>query len=929
MHRRVGLAFLVASVVASCSSSTQPPADDGGGTLPDAASSCASDMACDDHAYCNGAERCVGGACAPGLAPCAGTCDEAQDRCTGCTTDADGDGAIAASCGGPDCDDTNRAIHPGASEVCDAAGVDEDCDPTTFGDRDADGDGVVSSACCNGATCGTDCDDMRPGVSPLLLETCDALDNDCDSAIDESLMTATYLADCDGDMFAAAGADSIVRCGPPTFLPSACASAPLAGWTLMMGDCDDLHANRNPGTSEACNGIDDDCNGIADDHLGAVTFYADCDGDNYGTSAETTMGCGPSTTAPASCLGAPHAMWVAFQGDCDDASDQRHPTASERCGDGRDDDCDGRIDEGAISLYADTDGDGYGANGPAARMGCSSEPGFAIVSGDCDDARSTVHPGAPELCDGTRDDDCDMLVDENPAAAQACGNVAGTTYACTAGTCSVASCSAPRADCNHAPGDGCETDTATSAAHCGGCGMACAAGSYCSSSGCRPRYLWSHSTGSGSSDEIVDVVHDAAGNVYVAGTLEGAAGATGSVGGPSPLTANGAQETFLASYDATGTLRWARVFGGPAATDDVAPVSLGIDAMGRLYLVGQFSGSVDCGGGTLTSAGAVDLLFASFDGATGAHRWSKRFGTSTNDWAGDLGVDDAGNLVAMVQIYGTVDFGGGPRGMAATSTWTLLGLSPTGAHRFSTTLAPAAVGASNALYGPRLALDATSGETVVTAYFGGMYDFGGTTLTAAGSSSSRDLALGSYSSAGALRWVRRWGGISDDIVSAITIDATHIYLGGHFYGTTDLGGGSMTSPGSFSDMYVGSYARADGAPIWVRRFGGTDGEIVRALAVAGDGTLLVGAWFRGTVDFGGGPATGDAMVLLGLDATGGYRFGRIFTSDATPDALAVQGDHVWIVGGWNRQLDLGGGQLPVYDCMNCLTVDGFVGAFQL
>ncbi len=932
--RSLVLALLSACAVASvigCSSSSTPPVVDDGGMFTDASGGCTGDGTCDDHAYCNGAERCVSGACQPGLAPCAAACDEAQDRCTGCSTDADGDGAIAASCGGTDCDDANAARHPGASEVCDAAGVDEDCDAATFGERDADHDGVVSSECCNGSSCGGDCDDARPGVSPLLLETCDALDNDCDSAVDEALVTAAYLADCDGDMFAPAGAEAIVRCGPPSFLPSACASAPLAGWTLMTGDCDDLHANRNPGTSEACNGIDDDCNGLADDHLGSVVFYADCDDDDYGTAAETAMGCGPSMTAPASCLGAAGAKWVAFQGDCDDANAQRNPRASERCGDGAEDDCDGHVDEGALSLYADTDGDGYGANGPAARMGCSSEPGFAIVSGDCDDARSATHPGATEVCDGTRDDDCDTRVDENPAAAQACGSVTGTTYACTAGTCSIASCSAPRADCNHAPGDGCEVDVSTSVAHCGGCGMACPAGSYCSSSGCRPRYLWSHSTGSGSSDEIYEVVHDAAGNVYVAGTLEGVAGATGSVGGSTAVTANGAQQTFLASYDGAGTLRWARFFGGPGVNDDVAPIALAIDASARLYLLGQFSGAVDFGGGTLTSAGAVDLLFASFDTATGAHRWSKRFGTSMNDWAGDLAVDDAGNVVAMVQIYGTLDFGGGPRGVAATSTWTLVGLSPAGAYRFSTNLAPGAAGASNALYQPRLAVDGATGETVLATYFGGTYDFGGTSLTASGTGSNRDLALGSYSSAGVLRWVRRWGGISDDIVSALTLDATHIYMGGHFYGTTDLGTGSMTVTGSggTSDMYVGSYARADGTPIWVRRFGGTDGEIVRALAVAADGTLLVGAWFRGTVDFGGGPASGDAMVLLGLDAAGSYRFGRIFTSDALPNALTVQGDHVWLVGDWNRGLDLGGGQLPLYDCMGCLTPDGFIGAFQL
>jgi hypothetical protein len=57
--------------------------------------------------------------------------------CIPCTTDEDGDGYIARSCGGPDCDDTRSDVNPAADEVCDD-GIDNDCDGLTDGQDSED-----------------------------------------------------------------------------------------------------------------------------------------------------------------------------------------------------------------------------------------------------------------------------------------------------------------------------------------------------------------------------------------------------------------------------------------------------------------------------------------------------------------------------------------------------------------------------------------------------------------------------------------------------------------------------------------------------------------------------------------------------------------------------------------------------------------------
>jgi hypothetical protein len=98
--------------------------------------------------------------------------------------DADGDSYLDAECGGTDCDDSNPAINPGATEICES-GVDEDCngvdDACPAECTDIDGDGYGDGVGCMGS----DCDDFDPDVNPGAIEICeDGIDNDCDGSDD-------------------------------------------------------------------------------------------------------------------------------------------------------------------------------------------------------------------------------------------------------------------------------------------------------------------------------------------------------------------------------------------------------------------------------------------------------------------------------------------------------------------------------------------------------------------------------------------------------------------------------------------------------------------------------------------------------------------------------------------------------------------------
>ncbi len=484
-------ALLVASSLGGCG-------DDGGS--PDGSLLCTADSQCDDGVYCNGMERCVPGAgasplgCVAGVRPCegVGACLEIEDRCDAdCETpDGDGDGVERVGCGGADCDDEDDSRFPGNPEICDAEGVDEDCDPATTGARDRDRDGYLDASCSDGI--GLDCNDLDASISPASTEACNGVDDDCDGDVDEGVAVDGFVdADADGR----GDGERAMRACPGS-----------VRFSLYGDDCDDTDPSVHPTQNEICDGLDNDCDEAMDEDARAVVWYEDADGDGYGlVYGERRISCDPIegfSLLPTDCddtLAAVSPVGVeACNGRDDDCNgsadfavagdgedDDRDGVADVSCGgtdcndtraeiaegsaelcNGQDDDCDSMVDEGvdATDWYVDGDGDGYGA-GPAMSL-CVDSSVLVARSGDCDDAQPAVFPSAPERCDGL-DQDCDGDTDEGASC-----SLPNARAVCSAGRCEVSECVGVFGDCNLRAVDGCETSL-DSMASCGLCAASC------------------------------------------------------------------------------------------------------------------------------------------------------------------------------------------------------------------------------------------------------------------------------------------------------------------------------------------------------------------------------------------------------------------------------------------------------------------------
>ena len=418
-------------------------------------------------------------------------------------------------------------------------------------------------------------------------------------------------------------------------------------------------------------------------------------------------------------------------------------------------------------------------------------------------------------------------------------------------------------------------------------------------------WQWAKSTSGSGTDEGWSVSADASGNVFVAGNFN----SNSITFGTTTLTkAGGYCDVFIAKYNATGNILWAKSVGG-TGTDVGNGIST--DISGNVFITGQFdSPTIMFGSIALTNGGVTSTIYIAKYDATGNVLWAKSStGTVSNPTNGySVSTDISGN--AFITGYfksPSITFG--------TTTLTNVDIAGSTYDIFlakydasGNVLWAKSAGGTSFEESYSVSSDINGNVFVTGDFYSSTIVFGSTTLTnAVAGGGSYDAFIAKYDANGNVLWATRTGGTGyDEGYSVSSVDAAgNMFVTGWFNSPSIIfGSTTLTNVGSLGsyDAFIAKYD-ANGNVLWATRAGGTiDDKGYSVSADAGGNVFATGAFDKAfalfppypTITFGSTvltPLAGatDPMYIVKYDGNGNVLCASALSSGGD-DAFAISAD---------------------------------------
>jgi len=350
---------------------------------------------------------------------------------------------------------------------------------------------------------------------------------------------------------------------------------------------------------------------------------------------------------------------------------------------------------------------------------------------------------------------------------------------------------------------------------------------------------------------------DAAGYVYALGEFQG----TAQIGSYTlSATTSGKNDYYVAKYDNNGTVIWATRLGSGSARQTDGGRSIVVDEAGNVFVTGRFYGSTSFGNTVMTSAGLSDVFVARLRSSDGFVLWARRAGGTQDDAGYGVDFDDFGSLVISGSVTGTANFGNqttvGGTGQTdafvakyaidGTAQWVRRGGNPTKGTDVARSVITDEVGniyATGSFFGDGQSQDANWGSIAKTNNTG-----------------FHNAFVVKYDPDGTPQYVQTFDNAYSEGSDIDVDDLGNLFVTGYFAGNVRLGIDNQRSANRTDvaapsiDILYAKMRSEDGAPVWLRKAGGTGDDFGRSVAVDAFNNIFVAGYFDSpVVNFIAGP----------------------------------------------------------------------------
>ncbi len=347
-------------------------------------------------------------------------------------------------------------------------------------------------------------------------------------------------------------------------------------------------------------------------------------------------------------------------------------------------------------------------------------------------------------------------------------------------------------------------------------------------------WVWAINAGGNGTGNVnpKSIVTDNMGNSYLTGHLYG----TINLGSQTLTSAN--SDIFVAKIDTAGNWIWASQAGGAAwdLGDEIA-----VDAMGCVYVCGQFEETAMFGDIVLNSVGDSDAFFAKLD-QNGNWLWAKSMGGAAYDEINSIAVDSNCNVYTTGQFQGIINLGGTTLDSGQSSKLFLTKTDSNGNWIW-------AIQSTEGSWATGLAICTDSSDSIyLSACFSNEITIGFHTVT--GTGHYADVLVAKLSPEGVIDWTALAYGSEHEIVEDIALDAN---------GAVFISGTSLSMCSYFGNIPVYSFGEEDtfvakldssGNWLWAVRAGGDYYERVGNICIDTQGNAVYVGTSNGTAVFG-------------------------------------------------------------------------------